>query len=778
MVDIPSLVEHPSPSPERPLSDDVAHPGVVRLLDVARSAAPVSSTTAVVDVDRRFRLDEGQSSVIVSFPDGVGLIMRAAFENVVTGRLGYGRALLTFSGRTVGELVVRRVEVLAAELPLTEVGAEVMGREAGHRLDDLVVDFGDGRLGTVSVARVLEALTQHFAREAMLDPLTGLANRRGLICGIEDQLALQGGDRSIGLAFLDLDRFKVVNDTLGHTAGDELLVRIAERLRAAVRSDDTVARLGGDEFAVLRHGGSDVADLEALARRVLEVLAEPFLIGGIDVRVSASVGLVVGSRSLHSPETLLRDADTAMYQAKHGGRSGWQLFDAERSPAPDATAMIDLTLHRRTEQALQEVQQRFQAMADDQSELLCRHDLDTVVTFANDAYCRFMGRSREDLVGASFLSHLVDEHVDVVRATIVALRGGESVTSETINIVAGNRRHVRWQSRGIFDEAGTMVEVQAVGRDVTDLREVEHALRLSEERLRGLRGLGRRQGSRREDLAADLRRGIAAGELVLHYQPMIDVVSGGVIGAEALVRWRRGDRLLLPAEFIPLAEESDLIVDLGSWVIGEAARQLAAWRDVGGGVPVQTLWVNLSARHLARPELVAEVVGVLDRFGISPAQFGLEVTETVLAVDPDHARDQLTALRSHGVRISLDDFGTGYSSLTYLQHLPFDEVKIDRSFVNGLSHGRSEEAIVAAVIGLGHALDMSVIAEGVEHAHQLERLAALGCDHASGWHIAPAMPPDELIAFTQSNRLPAPEPAGRIPRGGPDGRHLRAIHAG
>jgi diguanylate cyclase (GGDEF)-like protein/PAS domain S-box-containing protein len=435
-----------------------------------------------------------------------------------------------------------------------------------------------------------------LSHQAHHDPLTGLPNRTLFLEFLQLSMARARRYRStVAVLFLDLDRFKVVNDSLGHDAGDELLVALGQRLRGVVRPGDTVARFGGDEFTVLcedlptpgaRSHATDVAE------RLLHVIEQPFLLDGEEQYLSASVGIALAGRGGERPEGLLRDADAAMYRAKERGKGRWELFD------------------------------------------------------------------------------------EVMRATAL------------------------------------------------ERLETENAL----------------------------HRALDRGELRVHYQPVISLRDQRCIGAEALVRWAHPERGLLgPKQFIGLAEESGLIVPLGRWVIEEACRRSRPWRAEHG--PSFVVSVNLSGRQLLNPELAGQVGAALDHTGADPAGLCFEITENVLMEDVEVTTGAITALKRLGVALSIDDFGTGYSSLGYLKRFPVDAVKVDRSFIDGLGADPEDSAIVAAVVSLGHALGLTVIAEGVETDRQLSELVALSCDAAQGYLFARPGPGDDLAGGIDRSRL-------------------------
>ena len=443
------------------------------------------------------------------------------------------------------------------------------------------------QLGTVIERKRAQ---ERLAHQALHDPLTELPNRALFLDRLALALArIRRRPSSLAVLFADVDRFKVVNDSLGHDAGDRLLVALAGRLRDVLRPGDTLARFGGDEFAVLCEDVTDY-DVTRIAERMGAALTEPFTTGGGEVFVSVSVGIAMARDFEERPEALLRDADAAMYLAKERGRARFEVFD--------------------------------EAMRDQSTERLG----------------------------------------------------------------------------------------------------MENALRRAPER----------------------------GELRALYQPIVRLSDGVVIAAEALVRWEHPDRGLLEAsQFVPLAEETGMIVPIGGWMLEEACRQAATWPGNGHAPAVS---VNLSARQLSRADLVDAVAAALASSGLDPDRLWLEITESVLMEDADTAVAALRRLRALGVHLSVDDFGTGYSSLAYLRRFPVDSLKVDRSFVAGLTDDPEDSAIVEAVVSMAHSLKLSVVAEGVETDEQLARLRALGCELAQGFLFAAPVPSAALQPLSSGSR--------------------------
>ncbi len=436
--------------------------------------------------------------------------------------------------------------------------------------------------------------------QALHDPLTGLPNRTLLEQRMREiRAASAQGASSLSLLFIDLDHFKVINDSLGHAFGDRLLQAVAFRLRGLVRPEDTVARFGGDEFVVLCDGLAGGEAARDVARRISEAMVVPVVVDGSPVHVSVSIG-IADDRCDGDPGALIRDADTAMYRAKSEGRGRSVVFDDE--------------LRRR-----------------------------------------------------------------------------------------------------------------AVER-----QRIESALRMAHE----------------------------DGSLELHYQPMVDLGSGVLRGVEALVRWRHGDRLLGPLEFIPVAEETGLIQGLGEWVLDAACADLARWQRMPGWEHL-AMSVNVSVRQLQHVGFADLLEGVLERSGIPGSSLALEVTESVLLDDAAVDSSGIDRLDRLGVELAIDDFGTGYSSLTYLAKLPVDVVKLDRTFLEAAGSDHHRNRMVSGVLDLVRALGLRCVAEGIESEEQYRLLAGLGCDTGQGFHIARPMRAEQLVQLLRQL-----EPSSPWPRAG------------
>jgi diguanylate cyclase (GGDEF)-like protein len=420
---------------------------------------------------------------------------------------------------------------------------------------------------------------EHFRHAAYHDTLTGLPNR--LLFTDHLRMAIERTRRDANYAFavlfLDADRFKNINDSLGHTYGDQLLTEIAQRLQSCTRQLDTVARFGGDEFALLLDGISAPEDALRVAQKIQDELLVPFDLNGHEAFTSASIGIALSGAGYNHPEDVLRDADTAMYRAKGGGKARHEVFDR--------------AMHTRAVKMLR--------------------------------------------------------------------------------------------------------------------------------------------------LENDLRRALERQEFRVHYQPILTLKTGELAGFEALVRWERPDRgLVSPADFIPLAEETGMIVPLGLWVLEEACNQLREWQLASPANRALTMSVNLSGKQLTQADVAEQVRNVLYRTNLDPRHLKLEITESVVMENAESAAVVLSSLRALGLGLSIDDFGTGYSSLSYLHRFPVNTLKVDRSFVSRMTSGDENLEIVRTIVTLAKNLGMDVVAEGIETGEQLAQLKALKCDYGQGYFFA------------------------------------------
>ena len=439
------------------------------------------------------------------------------------------------------------------------------------------------------------ALTEQLTEMAFRDSLTGLANRALIRDNIARALSRSHRTgRPLGLILLDLDGFKQINDSLGHEAGDDVLVALAARLRECLRLEESAGRLGGDEFAVVVEDLVDAGGAIAVAERVIDALRAPFTVSGHEMPVRASIGIALSNAEVNDPGDLLRNADVAMYRAKRRGTGSYELYE--------------LGMH-----------------------------------------------------------------------------------------------------------------AAAIGR---------------------------------LQMEADLRLALEREELAVHYQPIVTLDTGEITGVEALVRWHHPERgQIPPAEFIPIAEETGLILPLGHWVMTQACRQVAEWQRLPGWESFE-LSVNLSPHQVDHPTLIGDVRGVLESTGLAPGTLILELTEGMLLRDMDTAAKRLAALKALGLRIALDDFGTGFSSLGYLERFPIDILKIDRSFVARVGSG-DRTALAEVVIKLSQALHLQTVAEGIERQDQFDELRRLGCLLGQGYLIAKPVTADTVEGLLRRPALAA-----------------------
>ena len=482
------------------------------------------------------------------------------------------------------------------DIRATAAQAEHAERERAEQAERHVEELNRYVKKLESAGRELEESREHFRHAAFHDALTGLPNRSLFSDHLRVALrrAHQNEKYLFGVLFLDLDRFKNINDSLGHPCGDELLKLVARRLEACIRQTDMVARFGGDEFAILLDAIQDVSDAVRVAEKVQEAISAPFKLASHEAITTASIGVALSTSGYTEAEDIIRDADTAMYRAKDRGKARCEIFD---------TAM-----HTRA---------------------------------------------------------------------------------------------------------------------VTLLR-----------------------------LESDLRRALEKDELCVYYQPIVSLASGELHGFEALVRWRHPERgIVSPDDFIPLAEETGLILPIGLRVLWDACNQLRKWQQYSLSNRDLIMSVNLSGKQLMQPDLIQRIEEVLHESQINPWHLKLEITETVVMENPELAAVTLAKLRSLGVRLSIDDFGTGYSSLSYLNRFPVDTLKIDRSFVTSMNAADENLQIVKTIVTLAGNLGMQVVAEGVETEEQLDQLRSLKCQYGQGFYFSrPLDVPDADLFVLNSVR--------------------------
>ena len=553
------------------------------------------------ELSKRFELafESGVSGMAMTSPEGRFVSVNRALSEM-TGYTGEELLARTFQSITHPDDLVadddQRRALLAGNTDVYHAEKRYVHREGHHvwvqigvspvRDDQGQVLYFISQTHDITERRRFQ---DELAHRALHDPLTSLPNRALFLDRLSHALVRsRRHPAEVSVLFVDLDRFKLVNDGMGHRAGDAVLLDAAQRLCEAARTEDTVARFGGDEFTILCEETGE-SDARLIAERVLEAFARPFEHDGREFHLSASVGIRVNDSLAASPDLLLRDADIALYAAKEHGRSRYEVFaPGARTGAEDVLA---------TEQALR---------------LALRHE-----------------------------------------------------------------------------------------------------------------------------------------ELRVHYQPTVELETGRITSLEALLRWQHPERgLVPPADFIPAAEASGLIIPMGEWVLREACTQLETWRQAGTVERDVRVAVNVSARQLSHPALPATVADALVTSGLDAACLCLEITETAIIHNPETALANLNAIKSQGVFIALDDFGVGFSSLSQIRDLPpVDVIKVDRSFTAGLGSNESDSAVVAAVLSLARSLDLTAIAEGVETDAQVTLLRDMNCPVGQGFHFARPQPAEQIEKF-------------------------------
>ena len=549
--------------------------------------------------ERYHRLVELSPDAILVHADGEVVFVNGAGVKLLgadTGEQIVGRPIKEFVRHDRQDGVGRRIYGAAGDVSDATFLEEKLVRSDGTEVcvEAAAVPFVyKDRPAVQVVARDIsrrKQMEERLLHDAFHDALTGLPNRALFMDHL--RLAVERARRPkkkylFAVLFLDLDRFKIINDSLGHTMGDQLLVATAGRIQKCLRHLDTVARFGGDEFAVLLDGVEDVNDTIRVAQRLQRELTTPINVGGHEVFTSVSIGIALSNTGYERPEDVVRDADTAMYRAKAAGKSRYEIFDT-----------------------------------------------------------------------------------------------------------------------GMHSRAVALLRLET-----------------------------------------DLRRAVEREEFVVHYQPIVSLSDDSIQGFEALVRWRHPERgLVTPSEFIPVAEETGLIIPLGRWVLREACRQMHRLQAASPARPL-SLSVNLSGKQFMQPDLVGQVKQVLSETGFDPRRLHLEITESSVIENTETVTEMLMQLRALGIRLSMDDFGTGYSSLSYLHRFPIHTLKIDRSFVSG---GDGENEIVRTIIMLARNMGMDIVAEGVETKEQLAYLKELKCEYGQGFLFSRPLDLDTACKLLES----------------------------
>ena len=543
-----------------------SHTGLVAIANALKDRQPVWKMwhQNFLWISVTYFIGAAAASIIVKILGSVGFISFLVIIPII--------AIVYFSY----DRYLREVKASARQAELAERARAESERDRAEQAERHVRELNNYITEQERISRALEEAKEHFRHAAFHDSLTGLPNRAMFseLLKAEIENAKHSEHSLFAVLFLDLDRFKNINDSLGHSHGDLLLVAFAQRLEACLRPKDALARFGGDEFAILLSGIEDAKDAVLIAERIASELTEPFVLDKNTAFTTASIGIALSATGYAAPDDILRDADAAMYRAKENGKARYEMFD--------------------------------QAM---------------------------------------------------------------------------------------------------------------HAKAIA--RLR---------------LESDLRLAIEREEFEVHYQPIIALETGRLAGFEALVRWQHPQRgQVMPGEFIPVAEETGLIVAIGQQVLEQACNSMVQWQRMSPTYRSLSLSVNLSSRQIAQPDLIERIRRVLDDSGIDPHCLKLEITESVVMENAEAATLMFKQLRALGVQLSIDDFGTGYSSLSYLHRFPVNYLKIDKSFVGRMSEANDNAEIVRTIVTLARNLGLEVIAEGVETEHQNNQLKSLGCDYGQGY---------------------------------------------
>lgn len=592
-----------------------ASPGGLRPVEAADSSEPdVSSITGMIRLVRDViaphpAADPGSAQepsfhrLIEEFPVGIYVVQDGRYRYVnskLAANLGYSREELLGLESITGLIAEEDQPFvwdslrkrLQAETPTIRTCFRAV-RKSGDRIDvetyATITEF-EGRpavLGALLDVTERKRAEAQIAEQAYKDPLTGLSNSLRMMQRLRQLFAEAGRQkRRFAVVYLDLDRFKAVNDTWGHSAGDAFLRHLAAALKRCVREADLVARVGGDEFVILMPDIQRIENLGGVARKLLAAVSRPVHIKGKVFEVTASVGIACYPEDSEDTEVLLRNADAAMYRAKELGRNRYQLCTAELTAESDERIALEI----------------------------------------------------------------------------------------------------------------------------------------------------------------GLRTALERDELAVHYQPILSLVTGRVVGLEALVRWHSKEKqVVFPATFIPVAEESGLILPIGELVMRKACRQVKEWQRTG--LPDLRVAVNVSARQFSEPGLLKMIEQALSESELSPEHLEVEITERIAMASAEVVVANLMALRERGIRISIDDFGTGYSSLNYLKRFPTHSLKIDRSFVTEVVTNPADAGIVRAIVEMAHGLKLNVVAEGVETTGQFQLLQRFGCDEMQGYWVSPPLPPEEISSL-------------------------------